>query len=658
MTKGTSMLREDSPATAKSSPHAGISAASFADSADSAIAPTMDATADGSRSVQFEEEDAQGHASDEKKDDEDYEEKAELGYVKTTAELLGEVGELSLQVGRMGVPRPVERNLAAEFGEDADDEDQGVAQGERLPLVPRATRNADTPSANKVLAQLGGEMMRDSEWMKLFAPVPLAQARWPSLGPLLAGLMEWSDTAEVAETTILLLQAMGFRVTSRPSPWILSDWNLDLASVELLRWRGKLRKAFGLQMVVFQLGGMEYQLGEMPNSTSQGPKGGQPATNPSKITTMKTPETKKGERFRATAGTPYFEDSHMLSQNRTRLGRNKWESEEDNSAEAEEDSDDDHGYRPSRDDTIYHLSNDRCEQGGSQYLELRSHVSLDKIAQFDGRQYRSDDSLQWLKRFIYEMKGTHMPQDSWCEPFSLSLGRTAKSWYRQLPRKAQTRWNLLSEAFLDYYCSQFDQSARTDDLRLLDSAKWYERGGADAADHVEQFLLNCGDDDIMDMLYPLQLNDSHRVEQIINKKILGEKRKKQRDRLVSGRSRDEMRRDDRRNDRRRDDKRDGRREISDRRREESRDGRINTADYVVEELYGSTGHTETGRGQLSRDAELYDSEDSDGYSAYDQDEDAESEDDTDYVDAGFTNDRDSAGTPRNSARPFRGPTEG
>ncbi|POM61018.1 hypothetical protein PHPALM_30036 [Phytophthora palmivora] len=350
-------------------------------------------------------------------------------------------------------------------------------------------------------------MMRDSEWMKLFAPVPLAQVRWPSLGPLLAGPMEWSDTAEVAETTILLLKAMGFRVTSRPSPWILSDWNLDLASVELLRWRGKLRKAFGVQIKPRLL------------TTSD-------ATNPNKITTMKTPETKKGERFRATAGTPYFEDSHMLSpkKSRTRLGRNKWESEEDNSAEAEEGSDDDHGYRPSRDETvkdqIYHLSNDRGDQGGSQYLELRSHVSLDKIAQFDGRRYRSDDSLQWLKRFIYEIKGTRMPQDSWCEPFSLSLGRTAKSWYRQLPRKIQKRWNLLSEAFLDYYCSQFDQSARTryysakrkdketicDFLTRLNgyarTAKiQYERGGADAADHVEQFLLNCGDDDIMDMLY-------------------------------------------------------------------------------------------------------------------------------------------------------------
>ncbi|POM67755.1 LOW QUALITY PROTEIN: Hypothetical protein PHPALM_16183, partial [Phytophthora palmivora] len=532
--------------------------------------------------------------------------------------------------------------------------------------------------------------------MKLFAPVALAQARWPSLGPLLARPMEWSDTAEVAETTILLLKAMGFRVTSRPSPWILSDWKLDLASVELLRWRGKLRKAFGIKPRLltasdggsqlggagYQLSGMESQPGEMPSKIlyRKDPKGGQPATNPSKIMMMKSPETKKGERFRATAETPYFEDSHMLSpkKSRTRLGRNKWESEEDNSVEEEDDSGDDHGYRPSRDETvkdqIYHLSNDRGDQGGSQYLELRSHVSLDKIAQFDGRRYRSDDSLQWLKRFIYEMKGT----PSWCEPFSLSLRRTAKSWYRQLPRKSQTRWNLLSEAFLDYYCSQFDQSARTryysakrkDKETICDFLTWLNGYARTAKiQSCRAVPSDCGDDDIMDMLYPLQLNDIHRVEQIINKKILGEKRKKQRDRLVSGRSRDEMRRDDRRSDRRREDKcdarRDDKREVrredrrSDRRREEIRDRRINTADYVVEELYGSTGHAEVSRGRLSRDAELYDAEDSDGYIAYGQGEDAESEVDADYVDTGFTSDRGgSARIPRNSARSFRGSTEG
>ncbi|POM74728.1 Hypothetical protein PHPALM_8270, partial [Phytophthora palmivora] len=79
----------------------------------------MDATADGSRSVQFEEE---SHARDEEESDDEneYKEKAELGYVKTTAKLLDEVGELSLQVDLMGVSSPVEPNLAAELGEYAD----------------------------------------------------------------------------------------------------------------------------------------------------------------------------------------------------------------------------------------------------------------------------------------------------------------------------------------------------------------------------------------------------------------------------------------------------------------------------------------------------------------------------------------------------------
>ncbi|GMF55691.1 unnamed protein product [Phytophthora fragariaefolia] len=152
------------------------------------------------------------------------------------------------------------------------------------------------------------------------------------------------------------------------------------------------------------------------------------------------------------------------------------------------------------------------------------------------------------------MKGTRMPQNAWCEPFSLSLGRAAKSWYRQLSKKTQQRWSLLSEAFLDYYCSQFDQSARTRYysarrkenepicdflIRLNEYARTakiqYEMGGADADDHVEQFVLNCGDDGITDLLYPFQLADIQRVEQIINKKILSEKRKKQRDRLVASR---------------------------------------------------------------------------------------------------------------------------
>ncbi|GMF18421.1 unnamed protein product [Phytophthora fragariaefolia] len=111
------------------------------------------------------------------------------------------------------------------------------------------------------------------------------------------------------------------------------------------------------------------------------------------------------------------------------------------------DSDDGRDYRDSAEDSakdaIRRLSLDDAERDRGHYREVRSHASLDKIAKFEGKRYRSDDSLQWLKRFIYEMKGTRMPQDSWCEPFSLCLGRAAKSWYRHLPKKTQRRWNLL-----------------------------------------------------------------------------------------------------------------------------------------------------------------------------------------------------------------------
>ncbi|GMF59262.1 unnamed protein product [Phytophthora fragariaefolia] len=103
------------------------------------------------------------------------------------------------------------------------------------------------------------------------------------------------------------------------------------------------------------------------------------------------------------------------------------------------DSDDDRDYRDNAEDSakdvIRRLSLDDAKRDRGHYLEVRSHASLDKIAEFEGKRYRSDDSLQWLKVFIYEMKGTRMPQDSWCEPFSLCLGRAAKSWYRQLPKR-------------------------------------------------------------------------------------------------------------------------------------------------------------------------------------------------------------------------------
>ena len=44
----------------------------------------------------------------------------------------------------------------------------------------------------------------------------------------------------------------------------------------------------------------------------------------------------------------------------------------------------------------------------------------------------------------------------------------------------------------------------------------YEKGGADATDHVKHFLLNCDDDDLMDLIYLQRLDDIQRVEKIIS----------------------------------------------------------------------------------------------------------------------------------------------
>ncbi|EGZ13311.1 hypothetical protein PHYSODRAFT_335070 [Phytophthora sojae] len=64
------------------------------------------------------------------------------------AELLSGVAEFSLHVGRMEKPRRAQQNLAAELGDDADDDSQAVAPGDRPPLIQRATRasSAKCPS--------------------------------------------------------------------------------------------------------------------------------------------------------------------------------------------------------------------------------------------------------------------------------------------------------------------------------------------------------------------------------------------------------------------------------------------------------------------------------------------------------------------------------
>ncbi|OWZ00818.1 hypothetical protein PHMEG_00027912 [Phytophthora megakarya] len=147
-------------------------------------------------------------------------------------------------------------------------------------------------------------------------------------------------------------------------------------------------------------------------------------------------------------------------------------------------------------------------------LEIAQRRPLGTITPFRGRLDESEDSMQWLRGFVYEMKGTHPPPNEWCMAFQLSLR---------------------DDKFISYYCSQFSQSASTRYYRAKRSEKEhirdylnrlsgyarsanikFERSGRVAKDHVKHFLETCGDRDLERQLTPMQLRDIHTLEDIVS----------------------------------------------------------------------------------------------------------------------------------------------
>ncbi|KAG2975787.1 hypothetical protein PC120_g25789 [Phytophthora cactorum] len=169
---------------------------------------------------------------------------------------------------------------------------------------------------------------------------------------------------------------------------------------------------------------------------------------------------------------------------------------------------------------------DQVDEDPREELEPASYIPLDRIKLFSGRRSRSDNSMQWLKTFALEMKGTRTLPDEWCAAFELSLRDGAIHWFRQLPKKTRRKWKPLSQAFIDYYCTQYKQSPaaryypatreRKEHIcNYLNRLNGYARNARlqvemsqrDAKEHVELFLLTCGDDRLMQDLGRLRLND-------------------------------------------------------------------------------------------------------------------------------------------------------
>ncbi|KAG3041100.1 hypothetical protein PC121_g23445 [Phytophthora cactorum] len=270
-------------------------------------------------------------------------------------------------------------------------------------------------------------------------------------------------------------------------------------------------------------------------------------------------------------------------------------------------------------------------------IEMASHRPLDRIKPFSGSRNKSENSMQWLRTFVYEMTGTHTEADKWCIPFELSLRDGAIHWFRQLPKKTKRTWKLLSNAFIRYYCSQFTQTAlfryysakreRSEYLcdylnRLNGYARsarlQFEKGGRDAKEHVQQFLVTFGDDNMAESLYHTRVNDIHELEEIIEDILKGRERMAKRD-GVTRHSRSRGSRRDEPHDRQ---SRRDRRE-SDRRRDDYRNTpRVTLADASLDDLLAELEGREATRGGTERsDGEHHAHEDDqDEYDHYQSDD--------------------------------------
>ncbi|OWY92213.1 LOW QUALITY PROTEIN: hypothetical protein PHMEG_00038870, partial [Phytophthora megakarya] len=314
--------------------------------------------------------------------------------------------------------------------------------------------NGDTSGANKVIGKTLELMMTKSSWMQMFGPTLVRQAVWMNLGGELVVPIDSST-----QDTVMLLKAMGCEPQRFPSDAALDDWAPADAGTALRKWKKKLRAAFGVEEIA-------------PGRQVIARQAFMPA-DPSQVPLPQTPvkQNESSTGVFGSKGSPYMHDSHM-----------EWARQ------------------------IRELSA-KEEKNSTPRIEITTHLPLGNIKTFSGYRNKSEKPMQWLRTFISEMKGTHTPPNEWCMAFELSLQDGALHWYRQLPRKTRRTWKLLSDAFIKYYCSKLNQSAKAryysakredkehvcDYLNRLNgyarnAGVQFENGGREAKNHVEHFL--------------------------------------------------------------------------------------------------------------------------------------------------------------------------
>ncbi|GMF46117.1 unnamed protein product [Phytophthora fragariaefolia] len=325
--------------------------------------------------------------------------------------------------GRSGAPRPITRNLAGEFDEVAKPEpacddsgsenevsDKKTTDDTVIRKLPghRPPMNSSTPVANRVIGRILDQMMEPSDWIRQFTPKAVRQPLWVELSGELAWPVNTMSTVKVAEDTVSLLRAMGLEPQTNPS---------------------EAAPGTGTQQLLISLP-------QTPKKSEHGKE-----------------NDDDGVFGVKTEGTPYFEDSHMMtprSSNRPdRLGRGteasnaqrgdarassgrshrrfvpRDDSSDDNSGEDEYYRKEGAEYDDPSDELARQVKEvsemERLNSTPKLELELATHRPLAQIKAFSGLRNKSENSMQWLRTFVYEMKGARNPPNEGCMAFELSL---------------------------------------------------------------------------------------------------------------------------------------------------------------------------------------------------------------------------------------------
>ncbi|KAG2792762.1 hypothetical protein PC118_g23346 [Phytophthora cactorum] len=329
----------------------------------------------------------------------------------------------------------------------------------------------------------------------------------------------------------------------------LQDWNPHEAGAALQKWKKKLRKAFGL--IVINEG--KQPVSRMATLEKDPSKVPLPPT-PKRLEC--TPPTKRGadrDAFGTADASPYLQDSHMVTPRSTSRMR-RMDAEDEGSRGCRG------GARASRnglgrrqtntdasssdDDDLLPPTYENEDPQAESTRQMREIAALNDSDPTPRIEMASHRPLDCIKPF----SGSRNKTDKWCIPFELSLRDGAIHWFRQLPKKTKRTWKLLSNAFIRYYCSQFTQTAlsryysakreRSEHLcdylnRLNGYARnarlQFEKGGHDAKEYVQQFLVTRGDDNMAESLYHTRVNDIHELEEIIEDVLKGKERMAKRD---------------------------------------------------------------------------------------------------------------------------------